>query len=179
MSNHSQYIVVGRFGRPKGLAGLLYVDSYTDPPSNLFDYQPWQVRDLKKTGEQLKACHIVKKNLTGNRALVSIDGCQTCEQAQFYTNKSIHVHRSQLPEPPPGSYYYADLEGFTVYNQNSKQLGIVDHIFSNGAQDIIAIASPTHRKKFLLIPFLKQSIVQIDAIQKKILVDWHTDDAST
>jgi 16S rRNA processing protein RimM len=75
-----------------------------------------------------------------------------------------------LPQPRPGEYYWADLEGLEVVNVDAVPLGRVSHLFSTGANDVL-VAKSEERER--MIPFVVDQYVRdVDFDAGRIVVDW-------
>ena len=48
MSQASDTIIVGKIGAPYGVKGWAKINSYTEVPDGIFDYQPWILGDGKE-----------------------------------------------------------------------------------------------------------------------------------
>ena len=74
--------------------------------------------------------------------------------------------------PKPGEYYWVDLEGLRVETVGGVPLGILDHVFATGANDVLAVRGDRER----LIPFIQPDVVtQVDFDTGVITVDWDPD----
>jgi 16S rRNA processing protein RimM len=83
------------------------------------------------------------------------------------------VDRARLPETPPGEYYWADLIGQVVRNMEGVELGVVEGLTDNGAQDVLVVKQGKVER---LIPFVQGPIVKsVDLREKSIVVDWQPD----
>ncbi|HLM52194.1 MAG TPA: ribosome maturation factor RimM, partial [Pseudoxanthomonas sp.] len=81
----------------------------------------------------------------------------------------IFVPRSALPPPRPGEFYWVDLEGFRVVTVEGIALGNVSHLFSTGANDVLAVRGDRER----LVPFVEPDFVKsVDFEAGLITVDW-------
>jgi 16S rRNA processing protein RimM len=65
-------------------------------------------------------------------------------------------------------YYTADLYGMTVVTDEGEALGIISDIISTGANDVYVVAKPG--VKDLLIPAIKQCILDVDVAGRKMTV---------
>jgi 16S rRNA processing protein RimM len=163
-------IIIARFGKVFGLKGWIKVISFTTPKENIFKYKHWLI---KKPGvsSEWTPLEIKEKKIQGVYLIVKLPDCANCEQAQHFVNTEIAVERHQMPNPKENEYYWADLEGMSVVNEQDINLGIVDHLFNNGANDVIFIKDPIQKKERLL-PYIKHVIKRIDLENKIIYVDW-------
>ena len=79
-----------------------------------------------------------------------------------------------MPGLEEGDYYWYQLEGLTVKNEQGFNLGKIERLMETGANDVMVIV-PTQEsidKLNRLIPYTTQVIQEIDLLGKKILVDW-------
>ena len=67
-------------------------------------------------------------------------------------------------------YYWDDLIGRSVFNDDNLLLGAVDSLFTSGDNDILVIKNNNKRRE-ILIPFLKTNIITIE--DNKIIVRWN------
>jgi len=155
--------IVGTFG----VKGWVKVQSFTDPPENIFEYENWR---LHHAGEWQPA-KIEDGRVTGKGVLVKLAGMDTPEDARLYVGAQIGVARIELPEPGPGEYYWADLEGLEARGNDGRILGRVDHFRSTPAGDIVVVRG----KREHWIPFVKQRILKVDLQSGHIVFDWAED----
>ena len=84
----------------------------------------------------------------------------------------IVVNRKDLPELSPNSYYWRDLIGFEVNNEDNLNLGILDSFFETGSNDVMIVIGSN--KNRMLIPFINVEVVKKVDLKKKIIsVDWN------
>ncbi len=157
-------VIIGRFGSVYGIQGWLKVISFTQPMTNILHYENW----LINRASSWQPITITASKLHGKHILVKIADCTTPEQARQYTNIDIAISRGQLPTLTESEYYWADLEGLSVVNQQGIELGKVSHVFATGANDVLIVKG----EKEHLLPYIKQVILNINLAEKTLLVDW-------
>lgn len=160
-----EYVIVGCLGSSHGIKGWSKIQSFTDPAENIIQYKTlyflvddeWQELAIEQ-----RKCH-------GKHVLLKLKESDTPEQARTYTGIKIAIKKDQLLPLQQGTYYWADLEGCSVYTINGQSLGIVDHLLGTGANDILVIKGDRER----LVPFVQDKFVtEVDIANKKIVVDW-------
>lgn len=162
-------IVIGKFGSVHGVHGWLKIRSFTVPAENIVAYQPWYLQ-IKGKWQLVEDIDFQKK---GNLLLAKLPNVEAREQAKLYTNIEIGVDRSRLPELSADEYYWSDLEGLTVINQDGVNLGTVDHLFDSGANDVLVVQAEDRQR---LIPYILDAyILAIDLAAKQIQVNWDPD----
>lgn len=149
-------ICVGAFHGPHGVRGQLRLASYTDDPVALFDYVP--LSDEKDT----KSFDIKKQGVAKKGFIVSVGGVADRNAAEALRGTKLFVDRDMLPETESdeGEYYFSDLLGLKVKDQEGKEIGEVQAVHDFGAGDILEIR-PAEGKSFML-PFKEDFIPVID-----------------
>lgn len=160
-------VVVAKVGRVHGIQGWVRINSFTEPPENVLNYKDWWI--LHHNQWQLLEKQASK--IQNQEILIKIKNCNNREQAQFYTNDLIAVPRESLPLLSSEEYYWSDLIGMRVMNEQKIDLGIVDHLFSTGSNDVLVLTGEKER----LIPYTEDAIKQIDLQNKIITVDWDSE----
>lgn len=160
-------IIVGHFGQSYGIKGWLKVNSSTDPIDNILRYFPWQVehqglwRSVEVTGSKRQ----------GKYVIVKLVGCDTPELAKTYANNPIAIEQEQLPKLPENEYYWRDLLGLRVINQDGVDFGVIDSLFETGSNDVLVVKGDRQR----LLPYTPDVIHHVDLTQRIMTVTWDAD----
>lgn len=169
MNSDSDWVVIGRFGRPHGIKGQIIVHSFTEPMENIMQYTQWHGY-INKTWELLNIRHV---NVTSKYILAVVDDYDDREKAALLTNVEIAVEKKCLPELKHGDYYWHELIGMRVVNLQGDEFGCVSSILPTGANDVLVVQGEKGRR---LIPYLTGQFVRnIDKDQRIIFVDWDAD----
>jgi 16S rRNA processing protein RimM len=168
VENNTNWVVIGRFGRPHGIKGFVTVHSFTDPRDNILRYTDWHVF-LNNKWQAVKLLCVE----THNKAIIAqVEGYPERELVARLTNAEIAVEREQLAELEPGEYYWHQLIGMNVINQKGEPFGTVVEILPTGANDVLVVQG----EKRHLIPYLPgQYVIDINNSQQLITVDWDLD----
>ena len=163
-------VVIGRIGASHGIKGWLKINSYTRPRQNIFVYLPWLVNmDTKWRPLAVDDCQ-----QRGERLLAKIAHIDDPGAARPYINRDLAVMRRQLPMPGEGQYYWHDLIGLPVINQDGIRLGHVNTITETGVHAVLVIESSAGGR--VLIPLLMGIYVQdIDLDAGRIRVEWQVE----
>ncbi len=158
-------VIIGRVAGVYGVRGWIKVISSMEPPEAILDYATWQVR----SGSGWRPMTLSEGRRHGKGLLAHLAGCDDRDVARVFVGAEIAVYRSELPEPEPGRYYWADLEGLTVRTTGGVELGVLDHMLETGANDVMVVAGERER----LIPYVRDKVVvEVDLEQGVILVNW-------
>jgi 16S rRNA processing protein RimM len=160
-------VVIGRLLSPWGLRGWLQVHSFTDPREGIFSYRPWFIDGVEAKVEGHK--------ISGKRLVVKLAGIETPEEARTWSQREITIHRDQLPALPAGEFYWHDLVGCEVVNQQGHQIGVVSQVLSTGANDVLDVQRSDSEAN-VLIPFVQETYISgVSLDSRSILVDWPTE----
>jgi 16S rRNA processing protein RimM len=165
-----EMVIVGRVGSTHGVRGWLKLQSYTQPTDNILHYPRWFIQNHD---DWLPVDMATLSIDPGNNGHIRIKfaGCENPETARLYTNLLIGVTKDQLPALSQGDYYWSDLEGLTVINNDGIMFGQVSHLFSTGANDVLVVKGDRER----LLPYTTDVILAVDLDKGEIRVDWDAD----
>ena len=160
-------LLVGKINGFFGLQGWVKVFSYTSPRSNILNYSPWSI----KFEDIFQEIDVIKGREQSKTIVAHIKGIDNREDSQKFIGKDVYIDKDQLPELKEGKYYWHELIGFKVINNNQENLGVVDYFVETGANDVLVVRG----KKEHWIPYIEPFLISIDAQNKEILVDWDKD----
>ena len=106
--------------------------------------------------------------------VAQINGIDDRDEAQLLTGALIGVARQSIPEPDQDEYFWHDLIGCQVTNQQGDELGQVAELMETGAHAILSIKAKD-TKRDLLVPFTQEYVLSVDAKQKQLVVNWQAD----
>ena len=162
-------ITVGRVHGAFGVRGEVKLESFTDPLRSIARYQPWILRDARGIE---RACEGVRVREGGKGLIATMPGIEDKDAADALRGTEVLVPRSALPPPAEGEFYWVDLEGLRVVNVEGTDFGIVSHLFSTGANDVLVAQGERER----MIPFKTPDyIVSVDFDAGVVTVNWDAD----
>ncbi|MEM1081993.1 MAG: ribosome maturation factor RimM [Pseudomonadota bacterium] len=158
-------VELGRLDGAWGVSGWVKVYSFTDPPSNIFEYQPWH---LEQSPGLIRVVHWKQQ---GPRLVAKLAHVDQREQAEALRGQALFVTPNQLPNPTDAEYYWRDLIGLEVVNRTGEQLGRIHRMLDASVHDVMCIR--TADRDETLIPFVLDYYVdRVDLAQGRVQVDW-------
>jgi len=159
-------ILVGRIVGLHGVAGEVKLESYTEPRSQIFRYQPWLLSSA--TGDrEISGC---RGREQGKGMVATLPDVVDRDRAASLVGCEIKVRRSALPEPRPDEYYWTDLEGLEVITIDGVALGRISHLLATGANDVMVVRDGERER---LLPFVLEDYVKtVDFEAGRVTVDW-------
>jgi 16S rRNA processing protein RimM len=154
-------LVVGRIGRAHGVLGEATIDVQTDDPDLRFKVGSKLTLD---SGQELT----IKSSRWHNQILLlGFEGVNDRNQIEALRDQLISSE-VDLSALAPGEYHYQQLIGCQVYLQNNELVGQVSEVVKLPGQDLLSVDKNGSQ---VLIPMVKQIIISIDVLEKKIVVN--------
>jgi len=164
-----ELVLLGRVHGAFGIRGELKLESFTDPATAIFRYQPWLLRDAQGNDRELAGA---RGRESAKGLVATFPGVGDRDAAEALRGSELFAPRSALPPPKPGEYYWVDLEGLRVVNLEGVDFGTVSHLFSTGANDVLVARGDRER----MIPFLEPDYIRsVDFDAGVVTVDWDAD----
>jgi len=167
-------VTVGQVGGAYGVQGWVRIVSFTDPPSNLLDYQPWHLRvraaDGRESGWQPCSAQDIKTHRGGFVARFREVADRAA--AARLRGAEIAVPHACLPASGDGEFYWRDLIGLRVVDQNGVELGVVGRLMPTGVHDVLVVQGARQGGAEVLIPFVKAHVGAVRVQDGVIEVHW-------
>ncbi len=163
-----QFLNVGQIVNTHGVKGEVKVFPLTD--------DPMRFKKLKKVIIDNKEVQILSYKFQKDRVILKLEGVDTMDDAIRLKGKYLKVSREDAVKLPKDTYFIADLIGCSVFDTNETPLGEVYDVIKTGSNDVYWVKG----KKELLIPVLKEIVLDINVEDKKIVIkpvkEWQDED---
>lgn len=159
-------LIVGQINGIFGVHGWVKIFSHTDPRENIFRYSPWLI-EVKGEWKEVKLEDF--KVQQGGKALVAkLEKIDDRDIARDFMGCTIAIDR-ELLKPESEDYFWVDLIGCEVSNQEGVKIGKVVNLVETGVHDVLRVEGEFNE----LIPFVMDTFIKkVDIANKHILVDW-------
>lgn len=102
-----------------------------------------------------------------NSAVVQLADMDSAEQAEMLLNKELYLPLSSLPKLKGDQFYYHEINGYSVIDENHGNIGTIDQVLEYPHQAIFSIR---FNEKEILIPVADEIIQKLDRKSKIIYV---------
>jgi 16S rRNA processing protein RimM len=156
------YVVVGRIGPAHGLRGEVFVEPRTDEPERRFAAGSVLHTDAGTLTVDAARTH-------SGRLVVrfaEIDGRDAAEAARA-TELRVPLDVTERPEDPE-EFYDHQLVGLRVVTVDGADVGELDRIEHNAAQDLLVIRTSARE---VLFPFVNALVPEVDVSGGRIVID--------
>lgn len=90
----------------------------------------------------------------------------TLEGAGELAGKSLYLPRDAFPELPADEYYWFQIEGLAVYDEDGRYYGRIEEIIRTGSNDVYVVRDD---KKELLLPMIDTVVKTVDLEAGKLI----------
>lgn len=166
-------VVMGRVVAPYGVLGWLKIVPDTAEIDGLLDYATWWLgRD-----EAWREMRVETAKIHNDVLLVKLAGVDDRNVALTHKGQQVAVPRAQLPASGVDEYYWTDLIGLRVKNQQQVDLGVIVEVFATGANDVLVLQPDATKSAHKpvperLLPFIASVVLDVNLQEKTMQVDW-------
>ncbi|MBW3593768.1 MAG: ribosome maturation factor RimM [Actinobacteria bacterium] len=145
----TDWVAVGRVGRPHGLAGAFVVEDASDAPERFASGATVYV--------EREAATVVEAKRSGGRLVVRLD-------RDVARGAALELPADELPPPAEDSFYVFRLIGLAVSEEDGGPLGRVRDVEAGVANDVLRLDSG------VALPFVEECVLSIDLEAGRIVV---------
>jgi 16S rRNA processing protein RimM len=164
----TEWFYVGKIVNTHGIRGEVRVISQTD-----FADERYAAGSVLYVGEDRnsdkKALTVQAHRRHKNFDLLQFEGLNNINFVEPLKGMSLYVNEEQLGELNENEFYYHEIIGCEVYNENNQLLGKITEILSTGANDVWVVKRKG--KKDALIPYIENVVKSVDPENKRVDVE--------
>lgn len=158
------YLRVGVITTTHGLKGEVKVFPTTDDV-NRFN----ELKELfLDTGKELIPLKIEGMKYFKQFMILKFKEFNDINEIEKYRGKDLVISRENAMKLEEDEYFICDLIGLDVFTEDGNKLGVLTEILTTAANDVYVVE--TENKKEILIPSIKQCILDTNLTDKKIIV---------
>ena len=165
-------VPIARLLGPHGLNGEIKAKQLANYPwifesgKEFFLFHPKKQSNLR--------CTLDTFRITGDRMILKFRNYDHIDWARKLEGYEMYLDLSDLPPLKEGEYYFFQLLGASVFNEQGDRLGVVEDVIETGNADVLSIRKPFSglgdppKDTELLVPMVKAYLVSMDLEQKRI-----------
>jgi 16S rRNA processing protein RimM len=145
-----ELVVVGRVGKPHGVAGSFFVEGASEAPERF-------AKGATLLVEGVPAQVAVSKRGAGGRPVIKLD-------RDVPRGATLAIRRADLPELEENTYYAFQLVGLRVEEEGGRALGTVLEVENRPANDTLELDTG------LILPLVEACVLDVDLDAGRIVV---------
>jgi 16S rRNA processing protein RimM len=158
-------VVVGRIGPARGVRGDVFVEPWTDAPSERF--APGTT--LRTDPESAGPLTVEASSLASGKLVVHFAGVEDRPAAEALRGTQLVVPAAERPAlDDPDEFYDTDLVGLAASTVDGTELGsITDVVHAGGASYLVLDIDDRER----LVPFVAAIVPTVDIAGRRVVID--------
>ena len=177
-SSPSDLVLVGHVLDAQGIRGLVKIKPYSKEPLALFSAPLVWLSKPPALADFARPMAVKTAKEHSGQILLGLEDINDRDQALAIKGMAVYVSRADFPEEEDDSFYWVDLIGLPVINEQGQTLGLVVDLMDNGAQSILCVRLEG-QKEDRLIPFIESVVKSVNKDvndpERQIVVDWQLD----
>lgn len=161
-SGEPAFLAAGKIRRPHGVHGEMVLELYTDFPERL------RPKTKIYIGEKYNPMILRSARYHNEGLLLGIEGIDTPEEAGKYRNQVLYVSAKTLPALEEGEYYFYELIGLNVVDEDGYALGELTEIVETGANDVYVVTTASGTE--VLLPAIPDVILSVNLDEQTMRV---------
>lgn len=159
-----QFLRVGVISSTHGVRGEVKVFPTTDDPRRFEALK----KVLLDTGIEQKELEITGVKYFKNQVILKFRGYDNINDIEKYKGMDLLISREDAVPLEENENFIADLIHMTVVTDLGETLGTLVDVLQTGANDVYVVETP--QKKEILLPAIRDCILNVDVEEKKMLV---------
>ncbi len=155
------YLVIGRIVAPHGVRGEVKVDIEAEDPGR------FSALDVVYLGPRHSRYEVESTRLHKGRVLLLVKGIADRNAAETLRGQMVMVAVEDAIPLEEGAYYYHEVEGLQVVDEEGRPLGVLTEILATGANDVYVIQGARGE---LLLPAIRGVVLAIEPEEGRVVV---------
>ena len=165
----SEFLNVGKIVNTQGIKGEVRVISKTDFSEER--YQKGNTLFLFQENKQPITLTIKSHRKHKNFDILSFEDHPNINDVEKYRDGILKISKDSVGELEENAFYYHEIIGLEVFDEEGKQLGTIKEILSPGANDVWVIGQNKKGEKDILIPYIESVVKQVDVVNNRVDVE--------
>jgi 16S rRNA processing protein RimM len=158
-------IEYGKVLRPHGIHGEVKVIVFGGELEDLSAIERLVV--VCGLGGEQRELQIEGVKYRADGAIVKFGGVDSKEQAESLRGVTLFVDTEELPEAEEGEYYWHELIGLGVYDEEGRRLGTVRGLLDRASQSLLVVAGDFGE---FYVPMVEVFIKEVNLKESRIVI---------
>lgn len=166
--------MLGKIAEPYGVKGWVKIYPHADDPLDWAKMPVWWVGREGRDGQiDWQSHRLMSCKAHGTTLVAQLEDVTDRSVAETFKGQWVGSPREALPALPENEFYWADLVGLKVVNQQGECIGGVAGLIETGANDVLRVVDTEGIEH--LLPYVDAVVLKVDLAAGEILVEWGKD----
>lgn len=158
------YTIVGMITNTHGIKGELKVFPLTD------DMERFNYLKQAYIGEDKTKVNLEKVRYHKNLAIIKFKEYNDINEVKKFKDNYIYVDDEEKVILPKDHFFIYDLINSQIFDMESNLIGTLVDVLKGSSNDVYVVKNLEKNKEYL-IPAVKQFIIKVDILEKKIIIN--------
>jgi 16S rRNA processing protein RimM len=159
----STRIELGRFGRPHGIRGAVWLWPHNESSDLL---KPGRTIQVGTTADDVRGYEVEEARRDGAGYVLRLKGVADRDLAGSLNGMLWYEVRENFPPPAADEYYHVDLVGLMARSEDGAVIGRIDEVWDAPASVILVI----HGDREVLVPFVETYLSKVDVAGGEVVL---------
>ncbi|PIQ96109.1 MAG: 16S rRNA processing protein RimM [Nitrospinae bacterium CG11_big_fil_rev_8_21_14_0_20_56_8] len=159
------WLPVGKVTRTHGLKGELKFRPFVTDPGIIQNLGRVRLAG-EDAPEEGRECHVQGVRGHFSRIIIKFRECQSVDEAQTLAGLTVYAEAGDFPPLPPGEYYWFEVEGLDVFDEDGVAYGKVEEIMETGSNDVYVVRDG---RREILLPMIESVVKTVDLEAGKLI----------
>lgn len=155
----TEMVPIGKVLKTQGIKGELKIFPYVDFLEHIDKLDALFIDDKEFRVQNVRA----QKDFF----IMKLEGIESINDGELFRGELIKIPKERLRKLSPGEFFWHDLIGMTVVDEEGRSYGKIKSIFPTGSNDVFVIESGD---KEILLPAIKDVVRKVALQEKKIII---------
>lgn len=161
-----ELIPIGKIVKYQGIKGGVRLLPFIE--DLLLNESVGEIYTIDSSGTTFKRKVASIRPLKKNLWVIHFEGFNTIREAQTLVGQEAAVDNNFFQKLSPGNYYWFEIIGLEVYDEENNLLGKIGNIISTGSNDVYVVNN--EQAKEFLLPATEEFIKRIDLKENKVII---------
>lgn len=166
-------VVFGKIVGAYGVKGWVKIHPFADDPLSWQQVKLWLRRPESDSLAAWAPIPRLQMRVHGDGLVAKIDDVVDRNGAEALVGNLLAAPREALPKAAEDEYYWGDLLGLSVVNDQGLALGTVRELMETGANSVLVVVDAEGNER--LLPFVASVVKRVDVERHEITVEWGLD----
>jgi 16S rRNA processing protein RimM len=155
----TEMVPIGKVLKTQGIKGELKIFPYVDFLEHIEELDSLFIDD--------KEFRVQNVRIHKDFFVIKLEGIESIHDGEPFRGGLIKIPKERLRKLSPGEFFWHDLIGMTVVDEEGRSYGKIKSIFPTGSNDVFVIESGG---KEILLPAIKDVIKKVALQEKRVVI---------
>lgn len=163
-----EWFNVGKIVNTHGIRGEVRVISQTDFPEERYEVGA-ELGIFIPSEKKPTIVKVASARAHKNFILLTFEGYPFIQDVEKFKGSELKIHEKYLDDLGDDEFYYHEIVGCTVFDEEDNEIGEITEILQTGANDVWTVKGVNGKMHY--IPVILDVVKEVDVDEKRITIE--------